>query len=75
MKSKETSILKLINLLKTIMPTLKNEVKIMMLMDSSGSKKSSKNKKKKRNPMNAKGSVTKKKVKEVAPKGTCFHYG
>ena len=45
----------------------------MMLVDSSISKKCSKNNNKKKNPMKAKGGVTKKKVKEAAPKGTCFH--
>ena len=73
MERKETSIPTLIYLLKTIEPTLKNRAKTMMLVDSSTSKKSSKNNKKKKNPMKAKGGVTKKKIKEVAPKGTCFH--
>ena len=59
-QSKETSILKLINLLKTIEPTLKKDAKTVMLVDSSASKKSSKNKKKTKKPMKAKGSVTKK---------------
>ena len=47
-QSKETSILEMINLLKTVEPTLQNEAKIMMLVDSSVSKKGSKNKKKKK---------------------------
>ena len=61
-------------MLKTVEPTLKNEAKTMMLVDSSSFKKNSKNNNKKKNPMKAKGGVTKKKVKEAAPKGTCFHY-
>ena len=48
MNDKETSILELINLLKTIEPTLKKEGKVVLLVDSSGSKKSSKNKKKRK---------------------------
>ena len=47
----------------------------MMLVDSSISKKGSKNKNENKKPMKAKGVVTKKKVKEATPKGTCFHYG
>ena len=46
----------------------------MILVDSFVSKKGSKNKKKKKKKsMKAKGCVNKKKVKKVAPKGTCFH--
>ena len=71
MNSKETSILKLINLLTIVEPTLKNEAKNVMVVDSS----SFKNNNKKKNPMKSKGGVAKKKVKEAAPKGTCFHYG
>ena len=47
MNNIESSIPKLINMLKTIEPTLNNEGKIVMLMDTFGSKKSSKNEKKK----------------------------
>ena len=72
MNKKETSILELINLLKTIEPTLKNEAKIVMLIGSSSSKKDSKNSKNKKKPLKAKGGVTMKKAKEVALKGTCF---
>ena len=43
--NKETTILELINFLKTVEPTLKKKVKVVMLVDSSSSKKSSKNKK------------------------------
>ena len=75
MESKETSILELMNLFKTVEPTLKKEAKTVMLVDSSTSKKSYKNKKKKKKPMKVKEGITKKKVKKVAPKGTCFHYG
>ena len=46
MNDKETFIPELINLLKTVEPTLKKEGKAVLLMDSSGSKKSSKNKNK-----------------------------
>ena len=63
---KESSIPKLINLLKIVEPTLKNEGKIVMLVNSS----SSKNRKKRK--------ITKKKggeAKETSSKGTCFHYG
>ena len=45
MNDKETTILELINLLKTVEPPLKKEGKVVMLVDSSSSKKSSKNKK------------------------------
>ena len=48
MQNKETSTLELINLLKTVEPTLKKEAKTVMLVDSSASKKSSKNEKKKK---------------------------
>ena len=77
MPSKETSIPKLINLLKTFNPTLKNKAKTVMLVYSFVSKKGpkNKNKKKKKKPMKSKGGVTKKKAKEVAQKGTCFHCG
>ena len=46
MNDKESSILELINQLKTVEPTLKNEGKTVMLVNSSSSKKGSKNKKK-----------------------------
>ena len=75
MQSKETSIPKLINLLKTVEPTLKNKAKTMVLVDSSISKKGFKNKKKKKKAMKAKGGVTKKKVKEATLKDTYFHCG
>ena len=74
-QSKETSIKELINLVKTVKPTLKNKAKSVMLVDSSISKKGSKNNNRKKKPMKAKGGVTKKKVKEVAPKDICFHCG
>ena len=45
----------------------------MMLVDSFVYKKGSKNKKKRKNPMKAKGGVTKKKAKETTLNGTCFH--
>ena len=73
MNDKETSI-PLINLLKTIESTLKKESKIMMLVDSFGSKKSSKNKKN-RKITKQKGGVAKKKSKKTSSKGTCFHCG
>ena len=73
MQSKETSIPKLINLLKTVEPTLKRESKTVMLVDSFVSMKGSKNKNKRKKPMKAKGGVTKKKAKETTLKGTCFH--
>ena len=74
MNNKETSILELINLLKTVEPTLKKEGKIVMVVDSFGSKKSSKNKKK-RKITKQKGGLAKKKAKETSSKGTCFHCG
>ena len=74
MNDKETTILKLINLLKTVEPTLKKEGKILMLVDSFGSKKSSKNKKK-RKVTKAQGGVAKKKAKQRTSKGTYFHCG
>ena len=74
MNDKETSIPKLINLLKIVEPTFKKEGKVVLLVDSSGSKKSSKNKKK-RKISKQKGGVAKKKAKETSSKGTCFHYG
>ena len=69
---KETTISELINLLKTIEPTLKKEGKTMMLVDFVGSKKSSKNMKK-RKSTKAQGGVAKKKAKQIASKCTCFH--
>ena len=74
MNDKETSIHELINLLKTIEPTLKKESKTMMLVDSFGSKKSYKNKKKRKITKQKEG-ATKKKAKETSSKGTCFHCG
>ena len=62
MNDKETTIPELINLLKTIKPTLKKGGKTVMLMDSSGFKKDSKNNKK-RKATKAKGGVAKKKEK------------
>ena len=70
MNDKETSIPELINLLKKVKPTLKNEGKTVMLVDSSGSKN-----KKKRKITKQKGGVAKKKAKEMFSKGTCFHCG
>ena len=75
MQSKETFISELINLLKIVEPTLKNEDKTVMLVNSSVSKKGSKNIKTTKKPMKEKGGVTKKKVKKTTPKGTCFHCG
>ena len=60
MNDKESSIPELVNLLKTVEPTLKKEGKIVMLVDSSSSKKGSKNKKK-RKITKKKGGVAKKK--------------
>ena len=74
MNDKETFIPELINLLKTVEPTLKNEGKTVMLVDSSGSKNSSKNKKK-RKVTKKKGGAAKKKAKDTFSKGTCFHCG
>ena len=76
MQSKETSIPELINFLKTVEPTLKKKkAKTVMLVESSIFKKGSKNNNKKKKPMKEKGGVTKKKVKEVVSKGSCFHCG
>ena len=75
MQCKETSIPELINLLKIVEPTLEREANTVMLVDSYVYKKGSKNKKIKKKPMKEKGGVTKKKVKKVAPKGICFHFG
>ena len=66
---KETTIPELINLLKTVEPTLMKEGKTVMLMYSSSSKKGSK-KKKKRKITKKKGGAAKKKVKETSSKGT-----
>ena len=74
MTDKQTSILELVNFLKTVEPTLKKEGKTMMLVVSSGSKKSSKNNKK-RKITKQKGGAVKKKAKETFSKGTCFHCG
>ena len=74
MNDKETTIPKLINLLKTVEPTLMKEGKTVMLVNSSSSKKGSKNKKK-RKITNQKERTAKKKVKETSSKDTCFHYG
>ena len=74
MNDKETTILELINLLKTVESTLMMEGKTVMLVNSSNSKKGSKNKKK-RKITKQKGGAAKKKVKETSSKGTCFHYG
>ena len=75
MNSKETYILELISLLKSLEPTLKKEAKTVMLVGSSSFKKGSKNLKKEKKPMKVKGGVTKKKAKEAAPKSTFFHCG
>ena len=73
MNNKETSIPELINLLKTVEPTLMNEGKTVMLVNSSSSKKGSKSKKKKK-ITKQKGGEAKKKVKETSSNGTCFHF-
>ena len=64
MNDKETTIPKLINLLKAVEPTLMMESKTVMLVNSSNSKKGSKNKKK-RKITKQMGGVAKKKVKET----------
>ena len=74
MNDKETSIPELINLIKTIEPTLKKEGTTVMLADSSNSKKNSKNKNK-RKITKQKGGAAKKKAKETSLKGNCFHCG
>ena len=74
MNDKETSIPELINLLKTVEPTLIKEGKTVMLVNSYSSKKGSKNNKK-RKISKQKGGAAKKKVKETFLKGKCFHYG
>ena len=74
MNDKETTIPELINLLKTVEPTLKKEGKTVMLVDSSSFKKDSKNKTK-RKATKAKGGVAKKKAKQTFSKGIGFHYG
>ena len=74
MNDKETTIPELINLLKTVEPTLVKEGKTVMLVNSSSSKKGSKNKKK-RKITKKKGGEAKKKVKETSSKGTCFNCG
>ena len=48
MNDKKTLIPELINLFKTVEPTLKMEGKAVMLVDSAGYKESSKNKKKRK---------------------------
>ena len=74
MNDKENSIHELINLLKTVEPTLMKEGKTVMLVDSSSSKNGSKNNNNRKIPKK-KGGVVKKKAKETSSKGTCFHYG
>ena len=74
MNDKETTIPELINLLKTVEPTLVKEGKTVMLVNSFSSKKGSKNKKK-RKITKQKGRAAKKKAKETTSKGTCFHCG
>ena len=58
-------------MLKAVEPSFEKEGKAVMLVEPFDSKKSSKNKKK---STKAKGGMDKKKAKEIAPKGTCFHY-
>ena len=67
-----TTIPGLINLLKIAKPTNKDKGKVVMVVDSSGSKKSSKNRKKKKSTK-PKGRVAKKKGKETTSKDTSFH--
>ena len=73
MNDKETSIPEMLNLLKTVEPTLMKEGKTVMLVNSSSSKKGSKNKKKKITKQM--GGAAKKKVKETSSKGICVHCG
>ena len=68
MNNIESSIPKLINLVKIVEPTLKDKGKAMMIVESLGSK----NKKKKKTTKPNRG-VAKKKAKETTTKGTCFH--
>ena len=70
MNDKESSIPELINLLKTVKPTLNKEGTTVILVDSSGSKN-----KKKRKITKQKGGAVKKKAKEMSSKGICFHCG
>ena len=74
MNNIESSIPKLINMLKAVEPSLKKKGKVVMLLEPFSSKKSSKNNNKKKSTK-AKGGVAKKKAKETTPKGTCFHCG
>ena len=74
MNDKETTILELINLLKTVEPTLIKEGKTVTLVNSPSSKKGSKNKNK-RKITKKKGGAIKKMVKETSSKGACFHCG
>ena len=74
MNDKETTIPELINLLKTVEPTLMKEGTTVMLVNSSSSEKGFKNKKK-RKITKQKGGVAKKKAKETSSKGTSFHCG
>ena len=62
MNNIESTIPKLINMLKTVEPSLKKEGKVGMLVESFGSKNNSKNKMKKKSTK-AKGGVSKKKTK------------
>ena len=66
------SLPKLLNILKIVESYFKREKTPVLLVDKINKKKGKKDSKKKLNP---KAGISKKKVKKISTKGTCYHYG
>ena len=66
------SLLELLNILKIVESNFKGEKASVLLVDKINKKKDKKDSKKKLNP---KASISKKKVKKVSAKGTCYQCG
>ena len=72
MNKQNISPLDLLNMLKTTESHFKSEKVLVLLVDKINRKKGKKDFKKKLNP---KAGISKRKVKKVSAKGTCYHCG
>ena len=72
MNKLNTSLSELLNMLKIAESLFKGEKASVLLVDKINKKKGKKDSKKKMNP---KASISKKKMKKVFAKGTCYYYG
>ena len=72
MNKLNTSLSKLLNMLKTVESHFKGEKTLVLLVDKINKKKDKKGSKKKMNP---KDGISNKRMKKVSIEGTCYHYG